>query len=261
MFYQVFFVVFQCVVLFGEDEKWDLVVGIFGGDLMGGGNIVVMGLFCLLIMLLKFFEYKYGLMIIKFLVLYIIFGLGLCIIGEVKFVILFLFLFLVWVWVMFGYVKDISKVNLKVLLVIILGMVLLIILVIVIFVLFYLVVFGIDLIQSLLSVFWELLSYIFDLNYILLIGELGCFIIFFFWWENNDLLGIFGMLFGYGLNVINSGSFVFLGFLNFIYNLILDFIFLSMLLWEVGVIGMVLFIGLFIFILKVIQVKFVLCFE
>ena len=49
MFYQVFFVVPQRVALLGEDEKWDSVVGTFGGDPMGGGNTAAMGLFCLLI--------------------------------------------------------------------------------------------------------------------------------------------------------------------------------------------------------------------
>lgn len=49
--------------------------------------------------------------------------------------------------------------------------------------------------------------------------------------------------------------------MNLIYNLILDSTSLSMLLWEVGVIGTVLFIGLFIFILKVTQAKPVLRLE
>ncbi len=70
------------------------------------------------------------------MVLHIILGLGLRIIGEVKFVILLSPLFLAWVWVTPGYVKDISKVNLKALLVIILGMVPLITLAIVILALF-----------------------------------------------------------------------------------------------------------------------------
>ncbi|MDA6915188.1 capsular biosynthesis protein, partial [Escherichia coli] len=73
--------------------------------------------------------------------------------------------------------------------------------------------------------------------------------------------GISGTLFGYGLNATNSGSAVSPGFLNLIYNLILDSTSLSMLLWEVGVIGTVLFIGLFIFILKVTQAKPVLRLE
>lgn len=161
----------QRVALLGEDEKWDSVVGTFGGDPMGGGNTAAMGLFCLLIMLLKLSEYKHGLTTIKSLVLHIILGLGLCIIGEVKFVILLSPLFLAWVWVTPGYVKDISKVNLKALLVIILGMVLLITLAIVILASFYSAAFGTDPTQSSLSVFWESLSYIFDPNYILSTGS------------------------------------------------------------------------------------------
>jgi hypothetical protein len=51
--YQVIFVVPKRVAFRGEDEKWDSVVGTFGGDPMGGGNTAAMGMFCLLIMLLK----------------------------------------------------------------------------------------------------------------------------------------------------------------------------------------------------------------
>lgn len=88
MIYQVLLVVPQRVAQRGEEEKWDSVVGTFGGDPMGGGNTAAMGLFCLLIMLLKLSEYKHGLTTFKSMALHIILGFGLCIIGEVKFVIL-----------------------------------------------------------------------------------------------------------------------------------------------------------------------------
>ena len=255
MIYQVLLVVPQRVAVRGEDEKWDSVVGTFGGDPMGGGNTAAMGLFCLLIMLLKVSEYKHGLTTFKSMALHIVLGIGLCIIGEVKFVILLSPIFLAWVWLSPSYVKDVSKVNLKTLLVIVAGMLLLISLSIVILAYYYSRAFGGDPSKSSLSIFIDSLSYIFDPNYIMSTGELGRFTTFLFWLKNNDLWGLSGTLFGYGLNATNSGSTVSPGFLNIIYNLILDSTSLSMLLWEVGAIGTLLFVSLFIYILKVCQPK------
>ncbi len=144
MIYQVLLVVPQRVAVRGEDEKWDSVVGTFGGDPMGGGNTAAMGLFCLLIMLLKVSEYKHGLTTFKSMALHIVLGIGLCIIGEVKFVILLSPIFLAWVWLSPSYVKDVSKVNLKTLLVIVAGMLLLISLSIVILAYYYSTAFGGD---------------------------------------------------------------------------------------------------------------------
>lgn len=255
MIYQVLLVVPQRVAVRGEDEKWDSVVGTFGGDPMGGGNTAAMGLFCLLIMLLKVSEYKHGLTTFKSMALHIVLGIGLCIMGEVKFVILLSPIFLAWVWISPSYVKDVSKVNLKTLLIIVAGMLLLVSLSIVILAYYYSSAFGGDPSKSALSIFIDSLSYIFDPNYIMSTGELGRFTTFLFWLKNNDLWGLTGTLFGYGLNATNSGSTVSPGFLNIIYNLILDSTSLSMLLWEVGVIGTLLFIILFIYILKVCQPK------
>jgi hypothetical protein len=197
MIYQVLLVVPQRVAVRGEDEKWDSVVGTFGGDPMGGGNTAAMGLFCLLIMLLKVSEYKHGLTTFKSMALHIVLGIGLCIIGEVKFVILLSPLFLAWVWISPSYVKDVSKVNLKTLLVIVAGMLLLISLSIVILAYYYSSAFGGDPSKSSLSIFIDSLSYIFDPNYIMSTGELGRFTTFLFWLKNNDLWGLFeGTLFG-----------------------------------------------------------------
>jgi hypothetical protein len=69
--YQVIFVVPKRVAFRGEDEKWDSVVGTFGGDPMGGGNTAAMGMFCLLIMLLKVSEFKHGICSLKSLVIHI----------------------------------------------------------------------------------------------------------------------------------------------------------------------------------------------
>ncbi|WFZ83879.1 capsular biosynthesis protein [Citrobacter freundii] len=261
MIYQVLLVVPQRVAQRGEEEKWDSVVGTFGGDPMGGGNTAAMGLFCLLIMLLKLSEYKHGLTTFKSMALHIILGFGLCIIGEVKFVILLSPLFLAWVWISPSYVKDVSKINLKTLLLIVIGMLVLIGLSVMILAWYYSSAFGGDPAKSAFSVFIDSLSYIFDPNYIMSTGELGRFTTFLFWLKNNDLWGLSDTLFGYGLNATNSGSSVSPGFLNIVYNLILDSTSLSMLLWEIGVIGTLLFIGLFIYILKVCQPKPVLALE
>ena len=261
MIYQVLLVVPQRVAQRGEDEKWDSVVGTFGGDPMGGGNTAAMGLFCLLIMLLKLSEYKHGLTTFKSMALHIVLGLGLCIIGEVKFVILLSPLFLVWVWLSPSYVKDVSKINFKTLILIVAGMLLLICLSVVILAWYYTSAFGADPTKSSLSIFIDSLSYIFDPNYVMSTGELGRFTTFLFWLKNNDLWGLSGTLFGYGLNATNSGSTVSPGFLNIVYNLILDSTSLSMLLWEIGVIGTLLFISLFIYILKVCQPKPLLVLE
>lgn len=251
--YQVLFVLPQRVALRGEDEKWDSVVGTFGGDPMGGGNTAAMGLFCMLIMLLKVSEYKHGLVSFKSMAWHIVLGFALCIIGEVKFVILLSPFLLAWVWIMPSYVKDVKTVDIKSLLVIGAGMVLLIGLAIVILAYGYSSAFGSDPGESSFTIFLDSMSYIFDPDYIMSTGELGRFTTFLFWLKNNDLWGLSGTLFGYGLNATNSGSTVSPGFLNIIYNLILDATALSMLLWEVGIVGTLMFIGLFIYILKAAQ--------
>jgi hypothetical protein len=253
--YQLLFVVPQRVTVHGEEDKWDSVVGTFGGDPMGGGNTAAMGLFCLLIMLLKLSEFKHGLTSFKSMALHIILGFGLCIVGEVKFVILLSPILLAWVWIMPSYVKGVSKVNIKALFLIFASMALLITLAIVILASGYSSAFGTDPSENSLSVFWNSLSYIFDPNYILPSGEVGRFTTVVFWLNNNDLRGLSGTLFGYGLNATNSGSAISPGFLNLTYNLILDSTSLSMLLWEVGIVGTSIFIGLILYILKIVQPK------
>lgn len=247
--YQVLFVLPKRVALRGEDEKWDSVVGTFGGDPMGGGNTAAMGLFCMLIMLLKISEFKHGLTSFKSTALHIILGFTLCILGEVKFVILISPLLLAYVWLMPSYIKGMNSVNLKALLLIAIGMALLITIAITILAAGYSSAFGSDPTKSAASVFLDSLGYIFDTDYIMESGELGRLTTLFFWLKNHDMWGPSGTLFGYGLNATNSGSAVSPGFLNIIYNLIIDSTSLSVLLWEVGIIGTLFFIGLVIYIL------------
>lgn len=124
--YQVLVVVPKRVALRGEDEKWDSVVGTFGGDPMGGGNTAAMGMFCLLIMLLKVSEFKHGICSFKSMAAHIVLAFFLCVVGEVKFVILLSPFLLALLWIMPAYVSGISKVTLRSLMIIAAGMVVLI---------------------------------------------------------------------------------------------------------------------------------------
>ncbi|ARB23978.1 capsular biosynthesis protein [Klebsiella oxytoca] len=242
--YQVLVVVPKRVALRGEDEKWDSVVGTFGGDPMGGGNTAAMGMFCLLIMLLKVSEFKHGICSFKSMAAHIVLAFFLCVVGEVKFVILLSPFLLTLLWIMPAYVSGISKVTLRSLMIIAAGMVVLIFAAITILASNYSSAFGGDPTKSALSVFIDSLGYIFDTNYIMESGELGRFTTIFFWLQHNELFGPGGMLFGYGLNATNSGSTVSPGYIGAWYHLILDSTALSMMLWEVGIIGVILFIAM-----------------
>lgn len=251
--YQVLLVVPKRVAFRGEDEKWDSVVGTFGGNPMGGGNTAAMGMFCLLIMLLKVSEFKHGICTFKSMAIHITLAFVLCVIGEVKFVILLSPFLLALLWMMPGYVSGVSKVNLRSLMIIAAGMVVLIFAAITILAANYSSAFGGDPTKSALSVFVDSLGYIFDTNYIMDNGELGRFTTIFFWLKHNDLFGIGSVLFGYGLNATNSGSAVSPGYISTWFHLILDSTSLSMMLWEVGVIGVLLFTLMIVAILKVMR--------
>jgi len=248
--YQVLVMVPKRVAIRGENEKWDSVVGTFGGNPMGGGNTAAMGIFCLLVMLLKVSEYKHGICSFKSMVLHIVVAFVLCVAGEIKFVILLSPFLLALLWVRPVYVRGISSVSVRSLLIIAAGMALLIFIAITALASSYSSAFGADPTKSGLSVFIESIGYIFDANYIMPSGELGRFTTIFFWANHNDLFGITGTLFGYGLNATNSGSAVSPGYIGAWYHLILDSTSLSMLMWEIGVVGTSLFIGMIIFILK-----------
>jgi len=209
-----------------------------------------MGLFCLLIMLLKVSEYKHGLTSFKSMALHIVLGFVMCIIGEVKFVILLSPLLLGWVWLTPSWVKEASKVNLTVLLSILIGMALLIVVAVIALAYSYSSAYGGDTADNPFEVFLGSMDYIFDPDFITPGGEVGRFTSLLFWIQHNDLSGLPGTLFGYGLNATNSGSSVSPGFLHQYYNLYLDSTSLSMLLWEVGVVGTLLFVGLIIYTLK-----------
>lgn len=92
-------------------------------------------------------------------------------------------------------------------------------------------------------VFIDSLSYAFDPHYIMPSGELGRMTTLFFWQENSDLYGWPSQWFGYGLNATNHGSSVAPGFLNQVFNVLLDSTSLSMMLWELGLAGLLLFVA------------------
>ncbi|BDH46340.1 capsular polysaccharide biosynthesis protein [Salmonella enterica subsp. enterica serovar Choleraesuis] len=247
--YQVLVMVPRRVAFRGEDEKWDSVVGTFGGDPMGGGNTAAMGMFCLLIMLLKVSEFKHGICSFKSMALHIVLAFVLCVVGEVKFVILLSPFLLALLWIMPGYVSGVSKVSLRSLLIIAVGMVVLIFAAITILASNYSSAFGGDPTKSAFSVFVDSLGYIFDTNYIMENGELGRLTTIFFWLKHNSLSGIGSVLFGYGLNATNSGSSVSPGYISTWFHLILDSTSLSMLLWEVGIIGVLLLTAIAVMVL------------
>lgn len=202
-------------------------------------------------MLLKLSEYKHGLCTIKSTILHIGAAFTLCIVGEVKFVILVSPILLAYVWLAPSYIKGMKSYDIKIILAIITGMFFLIAIAILLLSLSYSSAFGSDPSQSPLDIFIGSLEYIFDPHYIMPSGELGRMTTIFFWLENNDLYGLPSMLFGYGLNTTNHGSAVSPGFLNLIFNVIIDSTALSVLLWELGIIGTLFFISMTMYILKV----------
>lgn len=250
--YQILIVLPKRVAARGEYEKWDSVVGTFGGDPMGGGNTAVMGMFCLLIMLMKLSELKHGVTTWRSAGVHIGLAFMLCVMGEIKFIILLSPFLMALVWSMPSWVKGVSKVTLKTLLIIFAVMGGLISLAIMVLSAGYSSAFGGAAGKSSLSIFLDSLDYIFDTNYIMAAtGELGRLTTIFFWAKHSDMWGISSQLFGYGLNATNSGSAVSAGYLNVIFHLVLDSTSLSMLLWEVGIIGTVLFIGLLLWIIRI----------
>ncbi|MCF8778285.1 capsular biosynthesis protein [Vibrio sp. IRLE0018] len=239
--YQVMIVLPKRVASLGEYEKWDSVVGTFGGDPMGGGNTAALGLFCLLIMLLKLSEYKHGVASKLSTAAHIIAAFTLCILGEIKFVILISPLLLAFVWFAPSYVKGMRRYGFKMVLIILFGMLVLITAAILILAASYASAFGGDPSKGALTIFLDSLSYVFDPHYILPSGELGRMTTLFFWLENSGLYGVPSQLFGYGLNATNHGSSVAPGFLNQVFNVLLDSTSLSMMLWEFGIVGVLLF--------------------
>ncbi|WP_378080942.1 capsular biosynthesis protein [Aeromonas bestiarum] len=242
--FQVLVIVPKRVALHGEFEKWDSVVGTFGGDPMGGGNTGALGFFCLLVMLVKLSEFRHGLLSLRSVVLHILLAFTICVLGEVKFIILLSPLLLAWVWLSPSYVRGMQNYDIKRLLLIVLAMGGLVVVAIFLLSASYSSAFEGAEPQGPLDLFIDSLGYVFDPNHINPeTGELGRVTTLFFWASNGDHHGLSNLLFGYGLNTTNHGS-TMPGFLNPLFNVLLDSTSLSVLLWEVGLVGVALFIGL-----------------
>ncbi|MCG3726172.1 capsular biosynthesis protein [Vibrio cincinnatiensis] len=242
MFYQLLVVVPQRVAIKGEFEMWDSVVGTFGGDPMGGGNTAALGLFCLLIMLLKVSEYKHGVASKLSTALHITAAFALCVLGEVKFVILIAPMLLAFVWFVPSFMRGMKRYNAQMVLMMLGGIIVLLFVAIMLLAASYESALDADASKGSLTIFLDSLEYIFDPNYIMDNGELGRMTTIFFWLNNSDLYGIPNLLFGYGLNTTNHGSAVAPGFLNEVFNVLLDSTSLSMMLWEIGLIGTCLYL-------------------
>ncbi|SHO58593.1 capsular biosynthesis protein [Vibrio quintilis] len=249
--FQVLVIVPKRVAFKGEFEKWDSVVGTFGGDPMGGGNTAAMGLFCLFIMLIKFSEYKHGVASRLQTGLHIGGAFILCVLGEIKFVILLSPLLMVFIWFAPAYMTGMKRYDWKIILMILGGMAGLLMLAVFVLGASYASAFGANPNKSALDLFISSLDYVFDPDYIMPSGELGRMTTFFFWAGHSDLYGWPSQWFGYGLNATNHGSAVAPGFLNLIFNVLLDSTSLSMMLWELGLAGTLFFIILVFYSIRV----------
>ncbi|MGL4352018.1 MAG: capsular biosynthesis protein, partial [Plesiomonas shigelloides] len=219
------------------------------GDPMGGGNTGALGCFCLLVMLIKLSEFRHDLISRRSVVLHILVAFAICVLAEVKFVILLSPLLLAWVWLSPSYVSGMKSYDLKHLLLIALAMAALVAVAVLVLAASYSSAFAGAGQQGALALFVDSLGYIFDPNHINpKTGELGRVTTLFFWASNGDYHGFSNLMFGYGLNTTNHGS-TLPGFLNPLFNVLLDSTALSILLWEVGLVGTLLFIVLIVMLL------------
>ena len=216
---------------------------------MGGGNTGALGFFCLLVMLIKLSEFRHGLISRRSVAFHILVAFVICVLAEVKFVILLSPLLLAWVWFSPSYIRGMKSYELKRLLLITLVMAALVALAVVVLAASYSSAFEGAEQMGVFELFVDSLSYIFDPNHINPeTGELGRVTTLFFWASNGDLHGLSNLLFGYGLNTTNHGS-TLPGFLNPLFNVLLDSTSLSVLLWEVGLMGTLIFIVLIVLLL------------
>ncbi|WP_375752412.1 capsular biosynthesis protein [Vibrio sp. HN007] len=250
--HQIFIVLPKRVAIMGDFEKWDSVVGTFGGEQLGGGNGAALGMFALLVALLKLSDYKHGVCSKGSLYAHVISAFVVCILAEVKFVILISPFILAFTWLSKSYLKGMKSYSFKTMLLIAGSSLLLVVLAVYILGLIYMNTsdFYTDPTKSPFVIFWGSIDYIFDPNYIMDGGQLGRMTTIFFWLENSDLHGIAGELFGYGLNSTNDGGET-IGYLASWFNLELDSTSTGVLLWETGSVGITLYILAILYVFRI----------
>ncbi|OBU17232.1 capsular biosynthesis protein [Photobacterium aquimaris] len=237
--YQILIVVPARVAAQGKMDSWDSVVGTFGGSMNSGGNGASMGLFAMLIMLMKLSEYKHGVATLKSLLFHLTIGFAIAIIAQVQFVVLFAPIFMMYVFILPSYVKEVKPVNMKT---IILGIVIISLLVgafITILAVTYANQYSAKL--GIWDMFMDNVGYIFDTHAIIpglngRVDELGRLTSLFFWAKNSTLHGVVDQLFGYGLNSSNPGGNT-PGYISMLFNLNVGSTALAIYLWEVGFVG------------------------
>ncbi|MFV0575461.1 MAG: capsular biosynthesis protein [Vibrio sp.] len=255
--YQALIVVPARVAMMGEMDSWDSVVGTFGGSMVAGGNGASMGLFCLLIMMMKLSEFKHGVATLKSVIIHILIALAICVIAEVKFVTLLSPFFLLATFIRGSYVKEVRVISAKMIMVSLLGIFCLLMLMITILALAFSTNTQAN--MSILDIFLDNIGYIFDPNLVVdgldgNLDELGRLTALAFWLQHSDTLGIVSQLFGYGLNSSNAGG-ADPGFLARYFNLAIGSTALSIFLWEVGLIGTLLLMTIVMIIVRNSQPK------
>ncbi|MCF7353048.1 capsular biosynthesis protein [Vibrio sp. CK2-1] len=237
--YQFIVVVPARVAAQGPMDKFDSVVGTFGGSMSAGGNGASMGLFCLLVMLMKVSEFKNGATTLFSATAHVVIGLSICTLAEVKFAILLAPIFFLVVYVSSSYIKEVRVISTKTILFLFLGAVILLLIIIVVSSLTYATQYQAN--MGVFEMFLDSTKYIFDPTLVVAgldgnLDELGRLTALYFWGQHSDAHGLASQLFGYGLNSSNAGG-ADPGFLARHFNLGLGSTAIAIFLWEIGLIG------------------------
>ncbi|WP_297476558.1 capsular biosynthesis protein [uncultured Photobacterium sp.] len=251
--YQALVVVPARVAFQGKMDSWDSVVGTFGGSMVAGGNGASMGLFTLLIMMMKLSEYKHGVANLRSLVLHLAIGFIICVVAEVKFVTLLAPFFLLYVYIKSSYIKEVRVIDFKTIILSIAGIFILLSLIITILSLGFSSQYQSHS-MSIFDIFLQNIGYIFDPTIIVAgldgnLDELGRVTALAFWSYHSDIHGLVNQLFGYGLNSSNAGG-ADPGYIAMLFELSLGSTALAIFLWEIGLVGIGLLLMIVFLILK-----------
>ena len=235
----------------GKMDSWDSVVGTFGGSMNSGGNGASMGLFAMLIMLMKLSEYKHGLATLKSLLFHLTIGFVIAIVAQVQFVVLLAPLFMMYIYILPSYVKEIKPVNMKTILLGIVGICVLVGIFIAILAITYSNQYSAKL--GIWDMFMDNVGYIFNAHTIVdglhgRVDELGRLTSIVFWGENSSLHGVVNQLFGYGLNSSNPGGDT-PGYVSTLFNLNVGSTAIAIYLWEIGLVGTVFLMSIILLII------------